>query len=159
MEAIENIVQINYLIVILGLFAILFAAKEVIEIFGYFKKKFRIKTGIETDKETIEQRISTLEEHDKWQYGEIQKISSGIDDIHKQLLNKEIEDIRWEILDFASALSNKRKYSKEQFEHVISTYEKYEKMIEEHGMTNGLVSSSIEVIKEKYKDCLMHGFN
>ena len=54
MGEIENLAQINYVLVILGLFAILFAAKEIIEIFGYFKKKFRVKTGIEEDKETIE---------------------------------------------------------------------------------------------------------
>lgn len=159
MDAIESIMQINYLIVILGFFALLFAAKEVIEILSYFKKKFRIKTGVETDKETIEQRILTLEDHDKWQYGEITKISNGIDDIRKQLLNTEIENIRWEILDFASSLTNKRKFSKEQFEHVISAHERYEKKIKENGLTNGLVASSIEVIKEAYKDCLKNGFD
>ena len=54
MGEIENLAQINYVLVILGLFAILFAEKEIIEIFVYFKKKFRVKTGIEEDKETIE---------------------------------------------------------------------------------------------------------
>ena len=47
-------------------FAILFAAKEIIEIFIYFKKKLRLKTGIDEDKETIENRIKTLEKHDNW---------------------------------------------------------------------------------------------
>ena len=32
MEAIENLAQINYVLVILGFFAILFGAKEIIEI-------------------------------------------------------------------------------------------------------------------------------
>ena len=50
MGAIEKLTQIDYLLVILGLFAILFAVKEIIEIFNYFKKKFRIKTGIDEDK-------------------------------------------------------------------------------------------------------------
>ena len=67
MGAIENLTQINYLIVILGVFAILFGAKEIIEVFSYFKKKLRIKTGIEEDKNTIEGRIKTLEKHDNWQ--------------------------------------------------------------------------------------------
>ena len=71
MNDIENLTKINYLLVILGFFAILFAIKEIIEIISYFKKKFRIKTGSEEDKETLEERISTLEEHDKWQYNEI----------------------------------------------------------------------------------------
>ena len=39
MGAIEYATQINYILVILGFFAILFAIKEIIEIFSYFKKK------------------------------------------------------------------------------------------------------------------------
>ena len=92
MEAIEQLTQIDYLILILGFFAILFALKEIIEIFSYFKNKFRIKTGVEVDKETLENRISTLEKHDRWQYNEISKISQGIDEIKDQLNERDIKD-------------------------------------------------------------------
>lgn len=92
MGAIERLVDIDYVLVILGFFAVLFAAKEIIEIFGYFKKKFRIKTGNEEDKETFENRIKTLEKHDNWQYQEILKISNGIDDIKDNLTKREIKD-------------------------------------------------------------------
>ena len=47
MEAIENLAQINYVLVILGFFAILFGAKEFIEIISFFNNRFRIKTGAE----------------------------------------------------------------------------------------------------------------
>ena len=93
MGAIERLADIDYVLVILGFFAVLFAAKEIIEIFGYFKKKWRIKTGIEQDKETLESRIKTLEEHDNWQYQEIQKISKGIDDIKDNLVKRELKSI------------------------------------------------------------------
>ena len=92
MNDLENLAQINYMLVILGFFAILFAIKEIIEIFSYFKKKFRIKTGADEDKETLEERIATLEKHDKWQYNEISKISKGIDDIKEQLKERDIKD-------------------------------------------------------------------
>ena len=92
MGAIEYATQINYILVILGFFAILFAIKEIIEIFSYFKKKFRIKTGADEDKETLEERIATLEKHDRWQYNEISKISKGIDDIKEQLKERDIKD-------------------------------------------------------------------
>ncbi len=85
MEAIEQLTKINYISFIIIFFAILFGIKEVIEIFNYFKKKFRLKTGIDEDKETLENRIKTLEAHDKWQYKEISKISKGIDDIKDRL--------------------------------------------------------------------------
>lgn len=159
MNVIEDLTRLNIVSVFVGLFIILFAGKEIIEIFTYFKKKFRIRTGLEQDHETVEQRITTLEKHDNWQYGEIIKISKGIDKINTRLVNKEISDIRWEILDFASSLSSGRKFSKEQFDHVISTHQKYEQILAENGMSNGLVTSSMEVIIEKYKECLKSGFH
>ena len=92
MDAIIESTNINWIITILSFFAIAFAVKEIIEIVGYFKKKFRIKTGVETDKDTLEERIATLEKHDKWQYEEISKISKGIDDIKKRLDEKDRKD-------------------------------------------------------------------
>ena len=92
MDNIENLIRIDYLTVFLGIFVILFAMKELIELILYFKKRFRIKTGIDTEKETIEGRISKLEIHDKWQYNEISKISKGIDEIKSSLAQKESKD-------------------------------------------------------------------
>ena len=92
MSEIENLAQLNYILVISGFFAILFAVKEIIEIFMYFKNKLRIKTGIEEDRETVENRIATLEKHYNWQYNEIIKISKGVDDIKETLTQKEIRD-------------------------------------------------------------------
>lgn len=92
MNNIENITQFDWITVILGIFAMLFIVKEIIELWSYFKKKFRIKTGIEEDKETIEDRIAILEKHDKWQYNEISKISQGIDEIKEQLKERDLKD-------------------------------------------------------------------
>lgn len=157
MESIEKLTQIDYLLVILGFFAILFAVKEIIEIFSYFKKKFRIKTGNEEDKETLESRIKTLEKHDNWQYGEIQKISKGIDDIKINLVQKEISDIRWELLDFCSALTSGREYNKETFEHIFRTYEDYEHILADNHMTNGYVEESMKAVREIYHNKLVSG--
>lgn len=157
MNAIENLTQINYLIVILGVFAILFAGKEIIEIFAYFKKKFRVKTGVDQDKESFESRIKTLEKHDNWQYGEIQKISKGIDDIKINLVQKEISDIRWELLDFCSALTSGREYNREAFEHIFRTYEDYEKILADNHMSNGYIVESMKAVREIYHNKLVSG--
>nr|DAE79302.1 MAG TPA: hypothetical protein [Caudoviricetes sp.] len=106
MQEIQNLAQIDYLLVILGFFAILFAAKEILEIFGYFKKKFRLKTGIDEDRETVENRIKTLEKHDNWQYQEIQKISRGIDDIKRSLDINEKETNQRIIVQYGAELYN-----------------------------------------------------
>lgn len=157
MESIEKLVQIDYLLVILGFFAILFAAKEIIEIFSYFKKKIRIKTGNEEDKETVENRIKTLEKHDNWQYQEIQKISRGIDDIKDNLVQKEISDIRWELLNFCSALTCGQDYNREAFEHIFRTYEQYEKILADNHMTNGYIVESMKAVREVYHNKLVSG--
>lgn len=157
MGSIEKLTQIDYLLVILGFFAILFAAKEIIEIFSYFKKKLRLKTGNDEDKETIENRIKTLEKHDNWQYQEILKISKGIDDIKINLVQKEISDIRWELLDFCSALTSGREYNREAFEHIFRTYEDYEKILADNHMSNGYIVESMKAVREIYHNKLVSG--
>ena len=157
MGAIERLAEIDYVLVILGFFAVLFAVKEIIEIFGYFKKKWRIKTGIDQDKETLETRIKTLEKHDNWQYGEIQKISKGIDDIKVSLVQKEISDIRWDLLDVCSALTSGREYNREAFEHIFRTYEDYEKILTENHMSNGYIVESMKAVREIYHNKLVNG--
>lgn len=106
MEAIEQLTKINYISFIIIFFAILFGIKEVIEIFNYFKKKFRLKTGIDEDKETLENRIKTLEVHDKWQYKEISKISKGIDDIKDRLDLSEKKNNHRIIVQYGAELYN-----------------------------------------------------
>ena len=85
MEAITELTKINWILFFITLFAIAFAAKEIIEIVSYWKKKFRIRTGFDEDKETLEERIATLEKHDKWQYNEISKISTVVDPIKDEV--------------------------------------------------------------------------
>lgn len=157
MEAIIEFLKTNWVAFFITLFAIGFAVKEIIEIAIYFKKKFRVKLGYEEDKETIEKRIATLEEHDKWQYNEISKISQGIDEIKKRLLNKEIEDMRKNILDFCTALSSGQKFNRESFDFIFKTDENYDKLLTQYGMENNVINESMKFIREKYQEKLRNG--
>ena len=157
MDAIENLTQVDYLLFVLWFFAILFGIKEIIEILSYFKKKFRIKTGYDEDKETLEERISTLEKHDKWQYNEITKISQGIDDIKDALLKDNIEKKRKSILDFCSSLSNNQKQNNEAFNDIFRTYAEYEQILKDNKLENGQAEESMKFIREKYHEKLRNG--
>ena len=157
MDAIENLTQVDYLLFVLWFFAILFGIKEIIEILSYFKKKFRIKTGYDEDKETLEDRISVLERHDKWQYNEISKISQGIEDIKNTLLEDNIEKKRKSILDFCSSLSNDQKQNSEAFNDIFRTYADYEQILKDNGMENGQAEESMKFIREKYQEKLRNG--
>ena len=157
MDAITELTKIDFIVVFISIFAIAFGIKEIIEIIGYFKKKFRIKTGIEEDRETLEDRIGILEKHDKWQYNEISKISKGIDEIKDRLLNKEIEDMRKTILDFCAALSSGQKFNGESFDYIFKTDENYDKLLTRYGMENNVINESMKFIREKYQEKLRNG--
>ena len=157
MEAIEYLAQVDYVLVILGLFAILFGLKEIIEIISYFKNKFRIKTGMEKDRETMEGRITILEKHDNWQYKEILEILKGIDDIKNALLNDRIEGKRKIILDFCSSISNGQKQNREAFNEIFRIYTEYENILKDNKMENGQAEESMKFISEKYQELLRNG--
>ena len=157
MEAIENLAKIDFVLAIMSIFAILFGIKEIIEIVSYFKNKLRIKTGFDQDRETFENRISTLERHDNWQYKEITKMSKGIENIESELLDNNLERKRKYILDFCSSLSNGQKQNKEAFNNVFKTYKKYEDLLSTHNMENGQAEESMKFISEKYQEFLRNG--
>ena len=68
-----------------------------------------------------------------------------------------IESWRWEILDFSSALSNGRIYNREAFDHIFRIYKKYEDILNNNNLENGLIDNSIKFIREKYNDFLKNG--
>ena len=158
MDVVINLLKTNFAVLITGLFAVLFFIDKVWDIISTYKNKLRIKTGKEQDQESIDKRIKVLEEHDSWQYTELLKMSKGIESISDRLIEKEINDWRYEILDMASAISTGRSYSKEQYDHVIAIHAKYEELLKELGRTNGQVDASMEVILETYKEKLKNGF-
>lgn len=88
----------------------------------------------------------------------IDNISDSLHKLTDMFVDKNVEDMRWEILNFCSALTSGRKYNKESFNHVINIHEKYEKILEENNMENGQVTASMEVIMDVYKEKLKNGF-
>lgn len=77
-----------------------------------------------------------------------------IKDLTDMFVDKQISDYRWEIINLADKISNKKIVSKECLRHAISTHAKYEQIIEEQGFTNGEVEISMEIINEEYKRIL-----
>ena len=80
-------------------------------------------------------------------------------EIKSILIDNTIESMRWQILDFSNAImSGNREYNKEQYDHVLDTHEKYEKILKENNMTNGQTSASFEFIKKHYDELMETGF-
>lgn len=82
---------------------------------------------------------------------EMEKLDNSIDRLTNMFVDKQIADMRFDIVDVASAITLGRKYSVEQLTHVIRIYDDYERILKERKMTNGQVDMSIEVIKGEYR--------
>lgn len=81
-----------------------------------------------------------------------------IETLTSLFVDKEIDDYRWEIINFATKVSECRPCNKDSFKHCLRTYEKYEALLEKYGLENGEVEISMEVVNEAYKEKLKNGF-
>ena len=115
----------------------------------------------EKDRKALHREMKQYSENrvkDREQSMQIQKeLTSSMDKLTQLFLNKEIKDIRWEILNFCTSLSNGKKYNREAYAHVFSTYERYEQILEENNLENGLIEGSMGFIKERYQEDLKNG--
>ena len=112
------------------------------------------QVSIEREKR-LNDRITESNEHrDKI----INSINNSLNKLTTMFVDKEVDDMRWEILNFCSALTSGRQYNKESFDHVIQIHEKYEEILEQYNMENGRVTASMEVIMDVYKEKLKNGF-
>lgn len=77
-----------------------------------------------------------------------------IKDLDEKIDMNEIDHIRWEILNFANSCRNHQLHTKDEFEHIINLHEKYNKILSDRHLTNGLVTIEYEYIEEIYRHCL-----
>lgn len=118
-------------------------------------------TESEKDRKALHEEMKRYSENrikDREQSMQIQReLTSSMDKLAVMFLDKEIDDMRWEILNFCTSLSNGKKYNRESYAHVFSVYEKYERILEENNMENGLVEDSMAFIRERYQEDLKNG--
>ena len=115
-------------------------------------------TESEKDRKALHQEMKRYSENrikDREQSMRIQReLTTSMDKLGKLLLDKQISDYRWEVINVADKISNGRIVSKECLKHAIGTYDKYEKIIKEHNLVNGEVTISIGVIRDEYAKVL-----
>lgn len=80
-----------------------------------------------------------------------------INNLTDMFVDKEIDDLRYKILDFASSISSGKKFNRESYDHILRIYAKYESILEEHNMENGLVEESVKYIQSSYQEVLKSG--
>lgn len=77
--------------------------------------------------------------------------------IRKEAYEKDVRDIRSEILDFANSCHNKRKHTKDEFIHIIEQITRYEELVEKNQIPNGVIEVQARYIKDLYQECLREG--
>ena len=166
METIKQLTELDYKTLIIGITVGAGPLKIVCNFFLWFVSYLGLETKkMRQKREDHELLITTAKNlellqnkqnedvrqsivHDKRIKDDIQKLS-------KMFIDLEIQDIRWNILSFCSDLSNGKQFSSEYYDYVFKLYDKYEKMLKENDLTNGLVEQSISYIQEKYHESLI----
>lgn len=165
MEAIKELLSLDFTAVILTVFIIMSGIIAMHSIIGKFseiigkpvkwvKQRQLDHDLLEKNKNDIKELSDKHEADTKKYETSHQKLIDDIEILKDLLLDKQISDYRWEIINTADKISNGRIVSKECLKHAIATYDKYEKIIEKYNIKNGEVSISIKVIRGEYAKIL-----
>ena len=168
MDAIQELTKINYTYVFTSVVAALIGIKAFVSLFEWAVGKIGLETKWMKQKreehdllvKTSENLLALQQQHtlDMQHSNERDdEVNRDIQNLTAMFLDKEIDDWRWKILDFSSALSNGRNYNRESFDHIIKIYEKYEKVLEDNKLENGLVDESMKFIRKRYQEYLDKG--
>lgn len=168
MNEIIELTKVNFSSVFIAVFVILIGLKAIVSLFEWIVEKLGLETKWTRQKREehelliqTSQNLTALQEKHKEDVERSDRrddeISADLKKLTDLFISKEINDYRWEIINLADKISANKFVSKECLRHAISTYEKYEKIINENGLSNGEVEISIEVIKECYQNRLKEG--
>lgn len=169
MNEIIELTKINFSSVFIAVFVILIGIKAIFSIFEWVVDKLGIETKwMRRRREEHELLINTSqnlialqEKHEKdveRSDRRDEEISNDIKNLTRMFVDKEIDDMRWEINNFATNVSEGKPCNKDSYKHCIHVYEKYEKILKENGLENGEVEISMEIINDAYKQKLKEGF-
>lgn len=82
-------------------------------------------------------------------------VTEALKDNTKMTEEMFIQSSRDRIIDFATKVGNKdAMVSREEFNRIFKVYDKYEKFLEEHELTNGEIDINYQIIKESYEEHL-----
>ncbi len=169
MNEIIELTKIDYVSVLPAAVAILAGTKAILSLLESFVEKLGLETKwMRQRREEHELLIRTSQnltalqtqhEHDMQKSDRRdEKISADIKKLTRMFVDKEIDDMRWEINNFATKVSEGKPCNKDSFKHCIHIYEKYEQILSENGLENGEVEISMELINDAYMRKMREGF-
>lgn len=111
-------------------------------ILGWLGKK--LTSGITAD-------IAELKRDTDANYASLEE---RISNTEKAVDMQRIGNIRTSVLNFANSCLNKRKHTKEEFEHILAENSVYDELVEKYNIRNEVYAESYAYIKRIYQRCL-----
>lgn len=117
-----------------------------------------LKTDIDEMKQARAQDAAKMDTYNN-RISDVQDtLMAAIDKLSRAVARKDLEDMRWTILDFGNSIRNGRTYDQEAYAHIIEIHDEYEKLLKENNMENGRVTTAMKIINEKYEEGMRNGF-
>lgn len=168
MEAIMNAIQVNFYSTTVSIVTLLAGYKALVGLFEFFAKTLGIEfKWMRKKREDHELLINTakglheLEEQRKVDVAQSKKhdeaIRSDLAELREMFIDRELDEMRWDIINFSSELSSGKKFNRESFDHILKIHQKYDRIIEANELKNGLVTESMKYIGEMYRENLKNG--
>ena len=185
-DAFEEMLSIDYVSFLIALFTIMTGTLAIKGLVENFCKTFEFETPwmrkarekreymekVDKQLELLMQREESIEAKHSTDVGQLEgvvgevresfaelqnQITALSNKIEQMELNKTIKKLRWDIINFASDLPRRENIPLEQYNIIFNYIKEYEKIIEDNGLTNGQVESSVYVIKKRYEHDLEAG--
>lgn len=84
-------------------------------------------------------------------------LKQDIADLRKDVDEQRMSTIRTLVLDFSNSCLNKRKHTKEEFDHILEENKIYEKLVTKNKVDNDVYAEAIAYIKRVYRRRLDKG--
>lgn len=112
----------------------------------------KIDAKIDALNKSMDSKIQSVDE-------KVDKLQSDLSAHVLESENKNLQDIRRDILNFCNACMNGQRHTKEQFDFVIHQCDYYETYIHDHDIKNGVIEAAIKEIRRLYEKCIQeHSF-
>ncbi len=169
MDSIVELMHVDFPSVFITVAGILIGIKSISSLFEWIINKLGLETRwMRKNREEHELIVKTsqnLSELQKKHREDMKKsdqydaeMRTDIQKLTRMFVDKEIDDMRWEINNFATRVSEGRPCNRDSYKHCIHIYEKYEKLLEENNLENGEIEVSMQIIYDDYKRKLQEGF-
>lgn len=80
------------------------------------------------------------------------ELEEEIHSIKKDIVEEKINNIRWNVLDYANSCRNGRMHTKDEWYHVIAQLKQYESYVKENNIDNGVMEEETKYLRKLFEE-------